>query len=83
MTFDVSNLSALSYANGFTQWHYRTTDKMHQVQGVGYFDNASMICRNDQIIVNLVQGEYPAPPNQSFIGFFSTNGKGNLVVDVY
>ena len=26
MAYDASNLSALTYANGFTLWHYRTSD---------------------------------------------------------
>jgi hypothetical protein len=26
MAYDPTNLSALSYANGFTLWHYKTTD---------------------------------------------------------
>ena len=35
MAYDTKNLNVLSYANGFTLWHYSTTDAT--VDTAGYF----------------------------------------------
>jgi hypothetical protein len=37
MPFIATNLSPLSAANGFTQWHYRTTDSRADTEAAGYF----------------------------------------------
>ncbi len=51
--FDASNLSALAYANGFTQWHYLTSDGLMDIITEGYFDSASFYMKpGDMIIVN-------------------------------
>lgn len=53
MTFKSQNLSVLSYANNFTIWHYLTDDKLQDVKQSGYFNNAGiMIRKNDLIILN-------------------------------
>jgi len=53
MAYDPNNLSALSYANGFTFWHYKTDDDGSDVAAVGYFkDAAAMLRRGDFICVN-------------------------------
>jgi len=54
MAYDPNNLSALSYANGFTFWHYKTTDDdAGEVAAAGYFkDAAAMLRRGDFICVN-------------------------------
>lgn len=56
MAYDPNNLSALTYANGFTHWHYRSsTDGIADIQEVGYFNDASSMFRpGDQITVNAV-----------------------------
>lgn len=38
MAFRSSNLSVLAYANGFTLWHYTTTDTGATVDSSGYFN---------------------------------------------
>ena len=45
MAFNAKNLSALSYANGFTLWHYRTTDAAATVDTAGYFNKAANMMR--------------------------------------
>jgi hypothetical protein len=45
MAFKPSDLSALAYANGFTLWHYRTTDSSTTVDTTGYFNQAAGILR--------------------------------------
>ena len=53
MAYDSKNLSALGYANGFTLWHYRTTDLAAQVDNAGYFNAASRMVRaGDFILLN-------------------------------
>lgn len=52
MSFKVSDLSVLAYANNFTLWHYTTSDK--SVNDDGYFDkSADMMRVNDLLIVNI------------------------------
>ena len=41
MSFNLVNLSALSYSNGFTLWHYKTTDILYE--GDDYWSNPSTI----------------------------------------
>lgn len=53
MAYDPKNLSVLTYANGFTLWHYVTDDKGTLVEEDGYFDKASdMLRRGDMIMIN-------------------------------
>ena len=40
MTFQIRNLSTLGYSQGFTLWHYRTTDALAEVLAPGHFDHA-------------------------------------------
>ena len=37
MPFDPRGLTALTQANGFSLWHYRTTDQRAAVLAAGYF----------------------------------------------
>ena len=61
MAYDASNLSALSYANGFTLWHYRTSDAAADVDTAGYFDSAVRMLRvGDFILLNAGVGVAPA-----------------------
>jgi hypothetical protein len=56
MAFDSAELSVLAYANGFTLWHYRTTDTDTDLlrAGDGYFAAANELLRpGDQIIANV------------------------------
>jgi outer membrane protein assembly factor BamB len=53
MAYDATNLSALTYANGFTLWHYKTPDTKENVDTAGYFnDAASMLRVGDFIFAN-------------------------------
>ncbi len=53
MTFANNNLSVLAYANGFTLWHYRTTDAATTVDTTGYFNAAiNMLRVGDMILSN-------------------------------
>ena len=53
MSFQTKNLSVLQYANGYTGWHYTTTDTAEDVDSVGYFNDASdMLKAGDTIMLN-------------------------------
>ena len=53
MAFDTTNLSVVGYANGFTIWHYRTSDMMPEVMARGYFDVAHrLVCAGDLMTIN-------------------------------
>lgn len=58
MPFLFRDLSVLSYANGFTLWHYKSaTDTLAQVSASGYFNSAGdMLMRNDLITVVGIDG---------------------------
>lgn len=63
MAYDPKNLSAISYANGFTLWHYRSEDLASEIDDQGYFNPASRMLRaGDFIFVN------------SGVGGLSSNG---------
>ncbi len=54
MSYLSKNLSVLAYANGFTLWHYTSTDTAAVIEGAGYFNAASDLLRaNDLILVNI------------------------------
>jgi len=58
MSFDATQLSVLAYANGFTHWHYRTSDSLHQVLAPDHFAPAAEMLRpGDQITLNLQDGD--------------------------
>lgn len=60
MPFQPADLSALTYANGFTLWHYRSSDSMNDIDGAGYFSAASNMVRSgDLIVVNAGVGIAP------------------------
>lgn len=60
MAYDARNLSVLSYANGFTLWHYRTEDPAAAVDNAGYFNEAARMLREgDFILVNAGLGTAP------------------------
>lgn len=61
MAYMSKNLSSLAYANGFTQWHYTTTDTAATVDAEGYFNAASDMLRvGDRIILNADTGGTPS-----------------------
>lgn len=55
----MTSLSVLSYANGFTLWHYRTTDTASTVRTPEYFAPArDMLRANDLIIINAIDENF-------------------------
>jgi hypothetical protein len=77
MAYDSSNLSALTYANGFTLWHYKTPDAAAAVDTAGYFNPAAGMLRvGDFIFANASTGGTV----QSGVFIVASNAGG--VVDV-
>ncbi|HEY1097045.1 MAG TPA: hypothetical protein VGF14_07375 [Alphaproteobacteria bacterium] len=57
MAYSARNLSVLSYANGFTLWHYTTPDTHATATGGGYFnDAADLLRKGDLILANTSNG---------------------------
>lgn len=57
MAFLNKNLSVLSYANGFTVWHYKTTDKLDVVIKAQYFNKVChLIETGDMFIIQAKDG---------------------------
>lgn len=52
MAFQNKNMSVIAYANGFTIWHYKTSDCLQELLN-GYFNPVSdLMNKNDMIILN-------------------------------
>lgn len=56
MAYNSFQLSVLAYANGFTQWHYRTDDTVEEVSRTGYFAGSDMLRRGDHVLANCSNG---------------------------
>ena len=77
MPYSDAGLSALSTANGFTLWHYRTSDSAADVDTAGYFNDAVRMLRvGDFVLLNAGIGTAPA---NGVLVVASNNG---TVVDV-
>jgi hypothetical protein len=77
MAFNAKDLSVLAYANGFTLWHYATTDLSAEVDTSGYLNDAADIVRvGDMILANTDTGGTPAS------GIFLVNANAAGVVDL-
>lgn len=79
MAYDSANLSALAYANGFTLWHYTTTDAAAVVDSSGYFNGAANQLRVSDIILAKV-GTAGAVNS---VGIFAVQSNAAGVVDVF
>ena len=77
MAFQSKDLSVLAYANGFTLWHYATTDAAADVDTAGYFNTAADMVRvGDMLLANVDTDGTP----QS--GIFLVNANASGTVDV-
>lgn len=73
--FDASNLSALAYANGFTQWHYKTHDSWPEVARKGYFDPGNHLIKPDDMVILTLHSEARDFGFGHKVGFiYCTNG---------
>lgn len=80
MAFAARNLSVLSYANGFTLWHYTSTDNNTTVTTANYFNTASdMLRKGDLIVANVDTGGTLA--NKFY--FVSNNASGVVTIATY
>ena len=77
MAYQSRDLSVLAYANGFTLWHYATSDAADVVDAQGYFNPAAdMLRAGDIIIANVDTAVTPKA------GLFFVSQAANNVVDV-
>lgn len=78
MAFAARNLSVLSYANGFTLWHYTTADSYAAVTGANYFNAASdMLRAGDMLALNTGVGGTTA----NAVAFVGTVSGGGVTLD--
>jgi hypothetical protein len=78
MAYNPTHMSALTYANGFTLWHYRTNDVAIAVDTSGYFNAAAGMLRvGDFILANTDTGA--ATPTH---GIYIVTSNSGGVVDV-
>ena len=77
MAYAPNNLSALTYANGFTLWNYKTADTAAEVDTEGYFNQAAGMLRvGDFIFANAsINGTVES-------GVFIVSSNAGGVVDV-
>ena len=77
MAYLSKDLSVLAYANGFTLWHYTTTDAAGTIDTAGYFNPAAdMLRAGDIIVANVDTATTPAA------GLFLIRQAGSGSVDV-
>lgn len=77
MAFQSRNLSVLAYANGFTLWHYATSDNATDVDTSGYFNPAADLVRvGDMIVANTGSGATSAG------GLFLVASNASATVDL-
>jgi len=77
MAFQSKDLSVLAYANGFTLWHYTSTDPGNDIDTSGYFNTASDMVRiGDMVLANTDTDGTPAS------GIYLINANSAGVVDV-
>ena len=77
MAFQTKDLSVLTYANGFTLWHYTTVDPATDVDTAGYFNDAANIVRVGDMIMSNVDTD-----GTQASGIFLINANAAGVVDV-
>jgi len=77
MAFESKNLSVLAYSNGFTLWHYVTTDVATDVDTSGYFNEAGdMLRAGDMVMANVDTDGTPGA------GIFLVSSATSSVVDL-
>jgi len=75
VTYNPRNLSALSYANGFTLWHYKTADMPADVCKPGYFDDAHTLLKpGDLVLISAAHGNDGAITVIAPVRFSDHNG---------
>lgn len=70
MAYNSANLASLCYANGFTLWHYTSTDAIATVNTSGYFNDAANMLAVRDVIIVVDSGT----PTTSFVSVLSNDG---------
>lgn len=56
MAYKNKNMSVIAFVNGFTLWHYKTDDKISDVEKEDYFAAISHLCAVGDIIIITAEG---------------------------
>jgi hypothetical protein len=55
--FSFRNLSVLTYANGYTHWHYKASGSMSETLNIDFFKNCIDLLRDqDTVMINAIDG---------------------------
>ena len=81
MPYNSSGLSAISYANGFTMWHYRTEDASQELATTGYFDAAHKMLRLGDFM--LVNADLASKPHHHIVVVLGNEGGRVVVSDLF
>lgn len=76
MALKSKDLSVLAYANGFTLWHYTTTDTAATMDTVGYFNDVANQLRVGDIVIGNTETDATAKT-----GLFVISANAAGVVD--
>lgn len=72
------DLNVLAYANGFTLWHYTTSDAAAVVGSAGYFNDVKDMLRvGDMILASVNTGAQPAA---GILVVTALDGDGDVIV---
>jgi hypothetical protein len=80
MAYLSKDLSVLAYANGFTLWHYTTSDASATVDAGGYFNAAVDMLRSGDIIIANVDAS--AAPHAALFLVSAASGGAVTVNDM-
>lgn len=80
MAYDPTGLSALAYANGFTLWHYRTSDAANEIAEEHYFAEAARMLREGDFI--LLNANVGADPQNALCVIVANEGNSISISDV-
>ena len=81
MAYDSKNLNVLAYVNGFTLWHYTTTDTVAEVDKANYFNGSYEMARVGDIILTIIFANVNTDDVVE-AAMFLINAKANGIVDV-
>ena len=78
---NMSDLSVLAYANGFTLWHYTTPHTAAEVEGTDYFANASDLLRVNDLIITTVDND--GTPGMKFYIIATNDNVSGVTVSTF
>ena len=73
MTVSVNNIAVIAYANGFTIWHYKTTENKNTLLSDGYFSTMKNSFMKGDIIIAITETSSDAKANMLLVSNINNN----------